>query len=99
MGDRVKKDLIPRTDMICENCNSTTYRYRSYTDSKGNRIVNCPYCPTKYTPTPLFRTGLIKVAGSMGGIGKRSAAHNDDISRRRVAPNGEVYRDRGRVYI
>ena len=84
--------------MICPNCGSETQRVKSFYNENG-RIDNCPNCPNKHIPIPLFSRDMIKVQGAFGGKGKRTAAHNDDISRRRVASDGSVYRDYGRRYI
>lgn len=70
--------------MICENCHNVVYR-KKISFINGKRVERCSECST------IFDVNLmVKVKG------KRSAAHNNDISRRKCAPDGSVYRDYGR---
>ena len=80
---------------ICGNCGIEADRIKYFYTVNG-RIENCPQCTNKHIPLSLFSRDNIHVQGAFGGKGKRTAAHNDDISRRRLAPDGSVYRDRGR---
>lgn len=79
--------------MTCENCGSDkATRQSTYFLGNGKKVVNCEYCPDKYSPTPLVGKGVQYT--SIHHEGKpRTMAHDMDISRRRLAPDGSVYRD------
>lgn len=86
--------------MKCSNCNSETNRTSIYFLEDGRKIEQCTFCPEKYQPRQIYKTDGIYVRGGrdhLRSVGKRTAAHDADISRRRLSPDGkEVYREVGR---
>lgn len=79
--------------MICTNCGSETHKIKQY-----GHISNCPYCPDKYIPKPIVGR-FIRASLGLKSVGKRTAAHDLDISRRRLAEDGRtVIRDYGKKY-
>lgn len=80
----------PHKPMTCPTCKQETYRITRF--ESGH--VQCPNCPKKHVPagTLDFKGGSFANSSS----GKMTAAHRDNIERRRLAPDGEVYIDRGR---
>ena len=82
--------------MTCDACGSNSPSRLSYFCSGGKIIKQCSDCPEKHESAPMFNRNMIKVRGAYGGKSLRTAAHDADISRRRMAPDGSVYRERGR---
>lgn len=71
--------------MICPSCKaSDVYSIRYF----GNGLVQCKFCPDKYTP--VSQVGLFIRAINPGSVGKRTIAHDRDISRRRLAEDGRT---------
>lgn len=70
--------------MTCPACNSkNVYNIRFYGDGKGY----CKFCP-QYKPKSI--NGLFIRAVNPGSVGKRTVAHDQDISRRRLAEDGHT---------
>ena len=84
--------------MTCSSCGSKTTKITCFF-VKNRLSWQCKYCPAHHIPQPLFSQDLIRVRGAFGGIGRRTARHDADISRRKLSPDGEVYRDYGRKVI
>ena len=78
--------------MLCNNCNSETLSVK-FICLKDKLIQNCPNCPEKQSLTPIFNRDMIHVRGAYGEKSLRTAAHDADISRRKRAPDGHIYRD------
>ena len=82
--------------MKCPNCGNENATRLSY---YGNGVINCKYCPVRYEPKPLFSRFVRAVLG-VDSIGRRTAAHDADMSRRRLAEDGRtVIRDYGKKII
>ena len=82
--------------MICPNCKSETHRTSMYFLKDRTKIEQCSQCPERYIPRPLFDSSKIKVRGQFGPKSIRTAAHDANIRRRKLAPDGSVYLDYGR---
>ena len=81
--------------MKCPSCSFETHRVTVF----ENGLSQCPYCPVKYVPKPAV--GLfIKHASGIHQFSRRTAAHDADISRRRVAEDGKsIVRDFKKVFV
>lgn len=78
--------------MICPSCGSEVIRIRTF----ENGVSQCRECPDKYVPNPMVGM-FIRHAGGIHEKSRRTAAHDADISRRRLAGDGKtVIRDYGK---
>ena len=68
--------------MICPNCKNSVHKYKTHYTKRGN-VVTCSYCSNGYVPEGQlnFRQGSFVYSPT----GKMTAAHNEDISHRRLA--------------
>lgn len=75
--------------MKCTSCGSEVVKIITF----ENGITQCRECPKKYVPKPMV--GLfIKHASGINERSRRTAAHDQDISRRRLGSDGKtVVRD------
>lgn len=70
--------------MICPSCGTSVYRTKTFYLESGEKIEQCKYCPKKHIPKPL--AGLfIRAALGINSKGKRTVAHDNDISKRILA--------------
>lgn len=77
---------------ICNNCGNENYGRFSIFYTKEGSVENCKYCPSKFVPEPI-QSLFVKYVGGAPGT-RRTVAHDNDISRRRVDNvTGMVYRD------
>lgn len=79
--------------MECPNCKARTHKFKTVFGAKT--FSYCSGCRPSLELTP-----IIKVRGGrdLDSRGLRTAVHDNDMSRRRLAPDGQVYRDYGRKY-
>lgn len=79
--------------MFCHNCGKEVYRITTF----ENGISQCRYCPDKYVPQAIVGSYIKSASGIHETKSRRTAAHNNDISRRRLAEDGKtVIRDYNR---
>ena len=58
----------------------------------------CPYCSDKPVLTPIYGR-FIRAVLPVDSVGRRTAAHDADIVRRRLREDGSVYRNYERKFI
>lgn len=81
--------------MICPNptCGNEKAYAVTFYGTGENKVAICDHCKGSYTPKPIVGLGIRHIGG-VNSTGKRTAAHDMDISRRRLAPDGKnVIRD------
>lgn len=79
--------------MECPSCKSDVFSLETIYTPAG-KVTQCRECPEK-----LERQGALnwrQGSSIYSSSGKMTAAHSDDISRRKIGPDGKVYRDYGR---
>mgnify|MGYP001579341885 CR=1 FL=1 len=82
--------------MTCKTCGLEGSR--AFYDPKSHKwyCSSCPEKPERPMSLLLSKSFLLRIQGRHGGVGKRTTAHDNDISHRKVMPNGEVIRDYGK---